>query len=79
MELDVDGRRPGEDWSRACEGPNPGEMWGWGQRGHRTNGEATVIETSHTLEIERSDDPSTRRLRMRTRVSNGSLFMPRII
>jgi len=38
-----------------------------------------LIETLHTREIERRDEPSTRRLRMRTRVSNGSLFMLRLI
>jgi hypothetical protein len=38
-----------------------------------------LIETPHTRVIERRDDPSTKRLRIWTRFSNGSLFMPRLI
>ena len=38
-----------------------------------------LIETPHTRETERIDDPSTSMERIWTRFSNGSLFMPLMI
>src|SRR5262249_21382317 len=38
-----------------------------------------LIETPATHEIERRDEPSTSRVRIWTRFSNGSLFMLRMI
>lgn len=41
--------------------------------------DALQAETLATREIERRDDPSTKRLRIWTRVSMGNLFMPGMI
>jgi hypothetical protein len=41
--------------------------------------DTVLIDTSHTLEIDRMDDPSQSMERIWTRFSRGNLFMPLII